>query len=100
MQWLLLLHQVPPKPPYLRAKILRRLNELGALPVKKSAYLLPSNEATLEDFQWTARQIEHEGGSAWLFSVEAMAGLDVESIRAYFRKLRSCDYADLVQPAQ
>jgi hypothetical protein len=100
MQWLLLLHQVPPKPPYLRAKILRRLNQLGALPVKKSAYLLPQNEATLEDFQWTARQIEDEGGSAWLFVVEAIAGFDDESICASFRKLRSSDYAELIQAAQ
>jgi hypothetical protein len=76
------------------------LNQIGALPVKKSAYLLPQNEATLEDFQWTARQIVHEGGSAWLFSVEAIAGLDDESIRASFRKLRSADYADLIQTAQ
>src|SRR5260370_38340205 len=100
MQWLLLLHQVPPKPPYLRAKILRRLTQIGALPIKKSCYLLPQNEATLEDFQWTARQIEDEGGSAWLFLVEAVAGLDDESIRASFRKLRSSDYADLIPTAQ
>src|SRR5258708_21135652 len=99
MLWLLLLHQVPPKPPYLRAKILRRLTQIGALPIKKSAYLLPQNEATLEDFQWTARQIEHEGGSAWLFSVDAIAGLDDESICASFRKLRSSDYEDLIQAA-
>ena len=43
-QWLLLLHHIPPQPPYLRAKIMRRLNQLGALPIKKSAYLLPASD--------------------------------------------------------
>ena len=50
--WLILLHQIPPVPAYSRAKILRRLTQVGALPLKNSAYLLPYGEETLEDFQW------------------------------------------------
>lgn len=100
MSWILLLHQIPPKPLYLRAKVLRRLNHIGALPVKNSAYLLPSSDTTLEDLQWTAREIQDEGGSAWLFSVEALAGLDDDSIRASFRKLRAADYKDLIKAAE
>src|SRR5260370_35246038 len=99
MHWLLLLHQVPPRPPYFRAKVLRRLNQLGALPIKNSAYLLPSNDSTLEDFQWTRKQIEEEGGEAWLFRVEAVAGFTDASLRAAFRELRRPDYDELVQAA-
>jgi hypothetical protein len=100
MNWLLLLHQVPPKPPYFRAKVLRRLNHIGALPIKNSAYLLPECDSSLEDFQWTARQIQDEGGEAWLFRVEAIAGFDDDSIRASFRNLRSPDYLELIRVAQ
>jgi hypothetical protein len=100
MQWLLLLHQIPPKPPYFRAKVLRRLNQIGALPVKNSAYLLPSNDNTREDFEWAARQIVDEGGEAWVFRTEAVGGLDDESIRASFRKLRGPDYQELLEAAR
>jgi len=52
--WLLLIHQLPPKPEYLRAKVARRLQRIGALTLKNTVYLLPSNDQTLEDFEWTA----------------------------------------------
>jgi hypothetical protein len=56
-QWLLLVHHVPPRPPYLRAKVMRRVTQLGAIPLKKSAYLLPAGDAALEDFQWLRSEI-------------------------------------------
>jgi len=43
LRWLLLLHQIPPSPSYFRAKVLRRLNQVGAVAIKNSAYLLPEN---------------------------------------------------------
>jgi hypothetical protein len=35
--WLLLIHQVPPKPDYLRVKIRRRLQQAGSVAVKDEA---------------------------------------------------------------
>jgi hypothetical protein len=52
VSWLLLVHQLPPKPAYLRVKIWRRLQGLGAISVKNSVYVLPAGEQALEDFQW------------------------------------------------
>src|SRR6185295_8566000 len=94
--WLLLLHQIPPKPPYFRAKVLRRLGQVGALPIKNSAYLLPDTEDTREDFEWISREITSEGGAAWLFRVEALSGLSRDQIQTSFRKLRDADYQELV----
>jgi hypothetical protein len=74
LEWLLLLHQIPPKPGYFRAKVMRRLTALGALAIKNSAYLLPANDQTLEDFQWLLREIREQGGDAWLFRSAALAG--------------------------
>jgi hypothetical protein len=81
MGWLLLLHQIPPKPPYFRAKISRRLAQLGAIPVKNSAYLLPDSEEAREDFEWLYREIKTGGGSAWLFRAEALEGFSDEQFQ-------------------
>ena len=99
MSWLLLLHQIPPQPPYFRAKVLRRLTQLGALPIKNSAYLLPENDDTTEDFEWVRREISEQGGDAWLFRSEILSGLSNDSIRESFRALRSPDYVSLIAAA-
>ena len=96
MTWLLLLHQIPPKPAYLRAKILRRLNQLGALSIKNSAYLLPSADETVEDLQWVRREVIESGGDAWVFEAGAVAGLTDRDIRKAFRELRRMDYEELL----
>jgi hypothetical protein len=95
--WLLLLHQIPPKPPYFRAQVLRRLCQAGALPVKNSAYLLPANDETLEDFQWLRREIVDQGGQAWLFRAQAVAGFTGDEVREAFRQLRANDYRALLE---
>jgi len=42
--WLLLIHQISPKPDYLRVKIWRRLHQVGAVAVKQSVYVLPQSD--------------------------------------------------------
>ena len=54
-RWLLLIHQIPPKPAYLRVKVGRRLQGLGAVAIKNSVYALPRGDQALEDFQWVRR---------------------------------------------
>jgi hypothetical protein len=98
--WLLLVHQIPPKPPYLRAKILRRLTQLGAVPLKKSAYLLPAGDASLEDFEWLRREIIEQGGDAWILQGELKSGMTAESAREAFRRARAADFADLTTEAR
>jgi DNA-binding transcriptional regulator PaaX len=62
-RWLLLIHQIPPKPDYLRVKIWRRLQRLGAVSVKNSVYVLPKSDQTQEDFQWVLREVVESGGT-------------------------------------
>ena len=97
--WLLLLHQIPPSPPYFRAKVLRQLNQLGALPIKNSAYLLPETDENREDFEWLRSQISKEGGEAWLFPTATPAGMAREAIESAFRALRADDYKQLLDQA-
>src|SRR5215831_5228503 len=92
-RWLLLIHQIPPKPDYFRAKVGRRLARLGAVAVKRSVYVLPLNDATLEDFQWVAREIAAEGGDATVCKAEFVEGMSDEHIEALFHAAREADYA-------
>ncbi len=64
--WLLLIHQIPPKPNYFRVKIWRHLQKLGAVGIKNSVYALPSNEEAQEDLNWVLREIVEGGGDASL----------------------------------
>src|SRR5215469_1948818 len=100
VMWLLLLHQVPPNPPYLRAKILRRLKQIGAFALKNSAYLLPVNEEAAEDFQWLVKEIRADGGDGWVLRTEVVAGLTDDSIKESFREMRAADYRQLLADAQ
>ena len=97
--WLLLLHQIPPKPPYFRAKVSRRLAQVGAFAIKNSAYLLPESDETREDFEWICREITSEGGAAWLFRADALVGMTEQQAQAAFRKLRDVDYQELLAAA-
>lgn len=98
--WLLLLHHIPPTPLYLRAQVLRRLKQIGALPLKRSAYLLPDEDETREDLEWVRREVEAGGGSAWIFRVQGVAGLADGEAEQAFRDLRERDYAAILDEAR
>lgn len=91
-RWLLLIHQLPAKPAYLRVKIWRRLQGIGAIGVKNSVYVLPSNDQTEEDFEWIRREIVDGGGEAMVCEARMIEGLDDQEIRQMFRAERDVDY--------
>ena len=98
--WLLLIHQIPPKPDYLRVKIGRRLQRLGAVPVKKSVYVLPDRPQSLEDFQWVRTEIIDGGGDASICRAGFVDGLSDDQVMALFRDARDADYAALAAAAR
>lgn len=79
-RWLLLIHQLPPHPAYLRVKVRRRLARLGAIALKNTVYALPWSDEAIEDFQWLRREIEAEGGEAVLWEGAPLDGRAVEAI--------------------
>ena len=79
---------------------MRRLTRLGALALKRSAYLLPADDGSLEDFQWLRQEIRDEGGDAWVVNARFVAGLRDEEIRESFREIRSNDYRTLAAEAR
>src|SRR2546429_3298654 len=90
--WVLLIHQLPPKPTSLRVSVWRKLQNLGAVSLKNSVYVLPFDEKTYEDFQWLKQEIESAGGEATVFRAGSVEGATDDEIVASFRKARDEDY--------
>ncbi len=98
--WLLLIHQIPPKPDYFRVRVGRRLARVGAVPIKNSVYVLPANEQTMEDFQWILREIVEGGGEASICRSAFVDGLTDAEIEQLFHETRSRDYHDILAEAR
>jgi len=99
-RWLLLIHQIPPRPAYLRVKIGRRLQALGAVALKNSVYALPRGEAAMEDLQWVRREIVAGGGEATVLEAQFVEGHTDADVTALFNKARDLDYASLAAEAR
>ena len=101
MRWLLLIHQIPRKPDYLRVKIGRRLQRAGAVPIKNSVYVLPLNAESYEDFQWIVKEIEEGGGDAFISEASLVGeGLTDEAVRARFDAARGEEYRAILADAR
>jgi len=94
-RWLLLIHQLPPTPSYLRVKIARRMQRIGAVAIKNTVYVLPATDNTLEDFQWTIGEIRAGGGQANLFEARVIEGLTDSEVEQLFNAARDEDYEEI-----
>lgn len=94
-RWLLLVHQLPAQPAYARVKLHRRLQAIGAVAVKKTVSALPVSDDTLEDFLWTAKEIEASGGEATVCEARFVAGVSDAQLRQAFDAARDADYRAL-----
>lgn len=99
-RWLMLIHQIPPKPAYLRVKVGRRLARIGAVALKNTVYVLPRSEGAQEDFQWVLREVTAAGGEATLLDAHLVDGLSDAEVEALFRTARDADYAEVAQDAR
>src|SRR6476659_35160 len=99
-RWLILVHRIPPKPLYVRAKIRQRLAGVGAVAVKNAVYLRPRNSDALEDLQWIAQEITAGGGDAHLFEGDFVDGVANEAAIAQFQQARDADYNALAADAR
>ena len=99
-RWCLLIHQLPPKPLYLRARIRQRLARVGAVALKNSVYVLPHSESSVEDFQWIAEEAVAGGGEAFLCAAEFLGRPSDGEIEERFRRDRAADYEELSTQAR
>ncbi len=99
-RWLLLIHQIPPRPAYLRVKVGRHLQRVGAVAIKNSVYALPRNDETQEDFQWVLREVVKGGGDASIVEAQFVDGLSDDQVLALFQSAREADYRTLAEEAR
>src|SRR5438874_1813301 len=92
MRWHLLVHQLPPRPLYLRAKVRQRLARVGALALKNSVYVLPARPECLEDLQWIAQEAEAGGGEAFVCAASFVSGVEDGALLRRFREESSAHY--------
>jgi len=100
VEWIALLHQLPTKPPYLRVKIWRRLQAIGAVAIKNAVHVLPKtleHEATLQEL---LNEIVAGGGEAILIEARLLAGMNDADIQALFDGARDADYDEITQSAR
>jgi hypothetical protein len=98
--WLALLHQLPTKPPYLRVKVWRRLQTIGAVPLKNAVHVLPKSEANDATLRTLLDEIICAGGEAILLNASLLAGQSDGEVRALFDAARDADYDEVAQAAR
>ena len=99
-RWLLLLHALPAKPAYLRVKVWRRLQGIGAVAVKNAVYVLPASEQAQEDFDWVLKEVTEAGGEALICEARLVDGLTDDEVKAQFNAARELEYEDLTKEAR
>src|SRR4051812_19840367 len=99
-RWLLLIHQLPPKPAYFRVKIGRHLARVGAVALKNSVYAMPATDQAREDLAWVHREIKDGGGESFICEARVTEGLSEEQIEGLFHGARNDDYEALADEAR
>src|SRR6266566_1376454 len=96
MRWLMLLATLPPTPTRHRVGVWRKLQRMGAVRLRGSAWILPETAETTELFQWLVQEIETIRGEATLVHVERIENMADEQVRALFHKARTVEYQAVV----
>jgi hypothetical protein len=99
-RWLLFVHQLPSHPSNLRVTTWRRLQQIGAIPLKQAVYVLPDTPAAREDFEWLKTEVKAAGGDATVFSADSVDTWSDAGLVEEFRRSRQQGYAELARDAE
>jgi hypothetical protein len=92
MRWLTLLMSLPPTPTRHRVGVWRKLQRMGAVRLRGSAWILPATAETTELFQWLVQEIQSFRGEATLLHVDRIENMSTEQVTALFHKARAAEY--------
>lgn len=95
-RWLMLVHQLPARPSNLRVRVWRRLQQVGAVVLRNSLYVLPNTEESREDFNWVREEIVASGGEVSILEASAVDGYTDNDLVQQFRHARSADFQSLI----
>lgn len=94
-RWLILVHQLPAHPSNLRVRIWRRLQQVGAVVLRNSLYVLPATAEAREDFNWVREEIQSAQGQVSVLEASAVDGYTDGELVQQFRQQRTADYEAL-----
>ena len=95
--WLLLTFTLPTKRASQRVEVWRKLQRYGAVALGNSGYLLPSNSANEERFQWLATAIRKYGGDASIVHVQRIDNISTPQLIGRFAEARAREYQELIR---
>jgi hypothetical protein len=99
-RWLLFVHQLPPKASNLRVRTWRRLQQLGAIPIKQAVYVLPDTPNAREDFEWLKAEVKASGGNASVFAADHVDAWSDDTLVEEFRRAGQEAYAALARDVE
>jgi len=94
-RWLLFIHQLPSRPSHLRVTTWRRLQQIGAIPLKQAVYALPDTSDAREDFEWLKTEVKAAGGDASVFAADHVDAWSDDALIEQFRRARQDLYEEL-----
>ena len=94
-RWLLFIHQLPSQPSNLRVTTWRRLQQIGAIPLKGAVYVLPDTPDGREDFEWLKTEVKAAGGDADVFAADSVDAWSDDALVEEFRRARQDTYQEL-----
>jgi hypothetical protein len=97
---LLFIHQLPSQPSNLRVTTWRRLQQLGAIPLKQAVYALPDTPDGREDFEWLKTEVKAAGGDAIVFAADHVDAWSNDALVEEFRRARQNRYDELARDVE
>jgi hypothetical protein len=97
---LLFIHQLPSQPSNLRVTTWRRLQQIGAIPLKQAVYVLPDTPDGREDFEWLKTEVKAAGGDATVFAADTVDAWSEDALVEEFRRARQETYDDLARDVE
>ncbi len=94
---MLLTFTLPTKRASQRVEVWRKLQRYGTVPLGNSGYLLPSNPANEERFQWLGTAIRKYGGEASVVHVRSIDNISTPQLIGRFAEARAREYQELIQ---
>lgn len=99
-RWLLFIAQLPSEPAYLRVKLRRRVQRIGALPLRSSVFVLPNRADATEDLVWLRTELLADGAAAVVCSATLLAGVTDDELERRFRASSDESYGEIIEEAR